>query len=192
MKPQWRSESYRVRDDDDVPTLVRALWWLTPIATTLRVFTDDHHSALQHFEMRTRVALSPGSYHPTKFRMQKIALYEGPPEGVLYPIKEALSKDFSVVASVRTHLKSGISVWSHSLLEKDHTTLTVPAEEMYSKKGHAIFICGYDDDQAAFRIKNSWGTSWGDKGFAWLPYDYRVKHGNAAYNISVAYTVLKR
>ena len=34
--------------------------------------------------------------------------------------------------------------------------------------GHAICIVGYDDTRDAFRIQNSWGTDWGDRGCAWI------------------------
>lgn len=37
---------------------------------------------------------------------------------------------------------------------------------------HAIALCGYDDTKQAFRMVNSWGTAWGEKGFAWLPYAF--------------------
>ena len=36
---------------------------------------------------------------------------------------------------------------------------------------HTIVICGYDDEKHAYKIMNSWGTSWGDAGFAWIDYD---------------------
>lgn len=42
------------------------------------------------------------------------------------------------------------------------------------KQGHAMLIVGYDDAHShggAVRIQNSWGTRWGDKGFAWVAYD---------------------
>lgn len=45
--------------------------------------------------------------------------------------------------------------------------------------GHAIVAAGYDDnlpvnanEKGALLIRNSWGTSWGDHGYAWLSYKY--------------------
>jgi len=44
--------------------------------------------------------------------------------------------------------------------------------------GHALCVAGYDDslispwgNKGAFIVKNSWGTSWGDKGYCYIPYD---------------------
>jgi len=36
--------------------------------------------------------------------------------------------------------------------------------------GHAVPIIGYDDTKGVFLCQNSWGTSWGNKGFFLLPY----------------------
>jgi C1A family cysteine protease len=54
--------------------------------------------------------------------------------------------------------------------------------------GHAIMVVGYDDGMkiqnaapgaaettGAFMIRNSWGTSWGDQGYGWLPYEYVLR-----------------
>ena len=36
--------------------------------------------------------------------------------------------------------------------------------------GHAMALVGYDDSRGAFRVLNSWGTRWGEGGYAWVAY----------------------
>jgi C1A family cysteine protease len=44
--------------------------------------------------------------------------------------------------------------------------------------GHAVMLCGYNDEinynmgKGCFLAQNSWGTSYGDRGFFWIPYKY--------------------
>jgi C1A family cysteine protease len=40
--------------------------------------------------------------------------------------------------------------------------------------GHAVMCVGYDDSKQWFIIRNSWGESWGDKGYFYMPYQYMV------------------
>ncbi|MDR2037001.1 MAG: C1 family peptidase [Bacteroidales bacterium] len=40
---------------------------------------------------------------------------------------------------------------------------------------HAMVLVGYDDSKNAFRVRNSWGTSWGDNGSIWIDYDFFCK-----------------
>ncbi|MES2800046.1 MAG: C1 family peptidase [Bacteroidota bacterium] len=55
----------------------------------------------------------------------------------------------------------------------------------------AISLCvvGFDDEKfgGAFRVVNSWGTSWGDKGFAWIKYDDFSKLVDEAYYLKCAF-----
>jgi hypothetical protein len=41
--------------------------------------------------------------------------------------------------------------------------------------GHAMLMVGYDDTKKAFRVKNSWGSGWGDNGYVWMSYDFVTK-----------------
>ena len=38
--------------------------------------------------------------------------------------------------------------------------------------GHAVLCVGYDDSKQAFKVRNSWGSGWGLKGYFWIPYAY--------------------
>ena len=38
--------------------------------------------------------------------------------------------------------------------------------------GHAVLAVGYDDASKRFIVRNSWGTSWGLKGYFTMPYAY--------------------
>lgn len=40
--------------------------------------------------------------------------------------------------------------------------------------GHCVVAVGYDDTKRSFIIRNSWGTSWGLKGYCLMPYEYLV------------------
>ena len=36
---------------------------------------------------------------------------------------------------------------------------------------HGVTLVGWNDEEEAWRIKNSWGKGWGDSGFMWIAYD---------------------
>ena len=50
-----------------------------------------------------------------------------------------------------------------------------------STGGHAMVIVGYDDHRRAFRLLNSWGEGWGDRGFGWVGYRAMAQRGREFY-----------
>lgn len=38
--------------------------------------------------------------------------------------------------------------------------------------GHAVMAVGYDDSVRRVLCRNSWGSTWGQQGYFWLPYEY--------------------
>ncbi|GAM25822.1 hypothetical protein SAMD00019534_089970 [Acytostelium subglobosum LB1] len=56
-----------------------------------------------------------------------------------------------------------------------------PAEESRGSHGaHAMLCVGYNDKDQVFIIRNSWGSTWGDKGYCYIPYRYLIdaKHNH--------------
>ncbi|TDE32733.1 C1 family peptidase [Actinomadura sp. 6K520] len=49
---------------------------------------------------------------------------------------------------------------------------------------HVVLAVGYDDRRGALRVRNSWGTGWGEMGHAWLPYRY-VLEGRTEHHWTV-------
>lgn len=98
----------------------------------------------------------------------------------------------AVLASVKKFLAAGIpsmfGFWGFpsfaSCDVKGGIPYPCPGEK--AQWGHAIVAVGYDDGKklkntkcnktttGALLIRNSWGKTWGDQGYGWLPYDYVV------------------
>jgi C1A family cysteine protease len=51
-------------------------------------------------------------------------------------------------------------------------TVPMPGKKESALGGHAVLAVGYDDAKKRFRMRNSWGTGWGDKGYFTMPYAY--------------------
>jgi len=71
----------------------------------------------------------------------------------------------------------GFNVYSSFMTQNVANTGIVPLPNTHSETlegGHCIIIVGYDDAKngGSFICANSWGTSWGDKGFCYIPYTY--------------------
>jgi len=66
----------------------------------------------------------------------------------------------------------GFLVYSSFISNSVSNTGIVPIPSRSEKLlgGHAVACVGYNDNY--FICRNSWGTSWGDKGYFYLPYNY--------------------
>jgi len=95
-----------------------------------------------------------------------------------------------VLSSVKKYLEAGIpsmfGFWGFQSFEASDNPgdIPCPCNGESAQWGHAVVVVGYDDNRkikntkcnketkGALLIRNSWGTSWGEKGYGWLPYDY--------------------
>ena len=58
--------------------------------------------------------------------------------------------------------------------------ITLPASEDELEDGHAVLIVGYEQDHTLI-FRNSWGTSWGNQGYGYLPYAYLERFGGQVW-----------
>lgn len=97
----------------------------------------------------------------------------------------------ALLDQIKSNLAAGLPAMFgftvYSSIESAATTGAIPFPNKGEKVvgGHAIIAVGYDDSkrifitkrhatQGAFLIRNSWGKSWGEQGYGWLPYEYVV------------------
>jgi C1A family cysteine protease len=82
---------------------------------------------------------------------------------------------------MKTALASGypfvVGIYIFESFESNDVASTglVPMPDLSNEQclgGHAVVCCGYDDPKKQWIMRNSWGESWGDKGYFYLPYTY--------------------
>lgn len=117
-----------------------------------------------------------------KFRIkggEQLNLAQGLTQVTIMKIKRALYFRHPVVISIG-YFNSFTKVGASGIWHPD------PGDDSATSEGHAMCITGYNDavNGGAFEIVNSWGTSWGDQGHAWLSYEQLKKYGKYAIEIT--------
>ena len=81
---------------------------------------------------------------------------------------------------------------SNSVARTGMVPMPTPADRPLG--GHAVLVCGYDDTRQLWIVRNSWGASWGDKGYFYLPYDYLTNPDLSSdlWNITSSNTAIER
>jgi C1A family cysteine protease len=99
-----------------------------------------------------------------------------------------------VLASIKQCLAAGLpsmfgfTVYDSIYQAQSDGKIPFPAPSDSILGGHAVTTAGYDDNivitnsnpngpktKGAFIVRNSWGASFGDNGYCYLPYDYVLK-----------------
>jgi len=87
-------------------------------------------------------------------------------------VKEQLARSAPIIFGTHWTRKLD-SLRGDAILEEDD----IPGE------GHAMVAVGYDDAKRAFRIQNSFGQSWGNKGYGWFSYEFWKRNVRVAFVI---------
>jgi len=116
---------------------------------------------------------------------QAISYYRLDPPGLTKP---------DLLKSIKTNLAAGLpSMFGFTVFssyEQAEPTGRIPYPTAGEKNmgGHAVIAAGFDDKMeikndaagakkttGALLVRNSWGKTWGEGGYGWLPYDYVLK-----------------
>ena len=91
------------------------------------------------------------------------------------------------VSDLRETLNAGraiaiaIPVWDEFELADGASVVPIPANISTMALEYAVVIAGHDPITEAVLVRNSWGTRWGDRGYAWfaeaLPIEVRQSRG---------------
>ena len=100
-----------------------------------------------------------------------------------YKIKAYREINITDVNTIKRYLANGrlvvfgAKLGDEFMYTNDATVLT--KQTTFKSTGqhgyHAMVCSGYDDSKGsrgAFRVVNSWGTSWGDSGYIWIDYNF--------------------
>lgn len=105
-------------------------------------------------------------YHVTKFRKLNQDVKQ---------LKTCLASGYPIIFGMAVYE----SMQSENTAKTGIVPMPVSGEENLG--GHAVLIVGYDDNlvyntktgaKGVFIVRNSWGDSWGDKGYFYLPQPY--------------------
>ena len=81
-------------------------------------------------------------------------------------------------ASVKQALRAQHPVVFGMTVDQDYMNtgsdgrVAMPKASRVNSGGHAQVIVGYDDNTQCWIVRNSWGVTWGDKGYGYVPYAY--------------------
>ena len=81
-------------------------------------------------------------------------------------LKDAIASNLSVVFGFTVYS----SFESQSVAKTGVMPMPKPGESTVG--GHAVMAVGYSDPKSHIIVRNSWGPSWGDHGYFYMPYEY--------------------
>lgn len=113
---------------------------------------------------------------------ERFRITDARPLSTLDDLRHALKQNGPVVV--------GITLFEGAMTQEATKTgvIPLPTKKEQIVGGHAIVIVGYDDKKRQLKFVNSWGKSWGEQGFGYLPYEYIKKYMSDAWTFRLLTT----
>lgn len=121
--------------------------------------------------VESKFAAKPSSQCYTDALRNKISVYLSIPQNLTL-LKNSLISGYPFVF--------GFTVYTSFFDISSDGKMRMPQPKDIVEGGHACCIVGFDDKSKHFIVRNSWGDSWGDRGYFYMPYDYITNSGLAS------------
>lgn len=174
----WHLALKDPRPNDFMPSRLFQYYATRILERTVRI--DSGASIRNSIKSVVRYGICPEAYWP--YVIRKFA--HKPPQKAFKVARKELVRLYQAVPQRPEQIKSVLSTGYtvnfgftvYESFESDVVTETgvmpmpKPSEEILG--GHAVLLVGYDDEKQLYIVRNSWGDTWGDKGYFYMPYDF--------------------
>lgn len=132
------------------------------------VYTEQDCLALYHEETVLDDVEIPGQYPPNDTGSAGIyAMQALQNRGLIDSYSHAFTLDAALAALATGPIAVG-SVWMQSMFDPNSSGVIQVNKRSGVAGGHEYVVDGFDPSRDAVRMTNSWGTSWGMSGQAWI------------------------
>jgi|GEM_PF-4373043 len=87
-----------------------------------------------------------------------------------------IPRDVDLKKAICEHGPVGVCVRANAALSSWKPS-AAPWQSPWGSTNHIVTVTGWDDGKRAWRVKNSWGSKWGDKGYFWCAFGSNIGEG---------------
>ncbi|MEU0797185.1 C1 family peptidase [Amycolatopsis sp. NPDC005961] len=139
-----------------------------PFAVAGRTFTEADALELYKEETRLDDSQIPGHYPAEDTGSTGLwSMKALKARGMIKGYRHAFSLGTALRLLQSWPVSTGVP-WFNSMFNVDAHGFIKVDQASGLAGGHQVAIVGIDVDRKAVRVRNSWGTGWGDGGYAWL------------------------
>lgn len=98
--------------------------------------------------------------------------------------------DPSIIHAELKHAPHSLGVEAGNSIFRYYSSGVIKSDSCGHNLDHGVLLVGYDAERDAWKIKNSWGTSYGEKGYVYVADNHKVSYGYCGVNMEISRPIL--